>query len=589
MRDAIVIGAGGGGGAIAKELAGRGLDVLVLEGGPWYRDPEKEWSRYEHDANDPLTGYFRFGPSDRSKPAWFRETPQNSFLWQLSGVGGTTQHYYGNCPRAEPGVFAGYSGPDAGAYDARRFPFSYQELIPYYEWAEATLPVQTAAMGTKEQLFFEGAQGIGLPVNTTKDVTGESFRPQENAILQPHGTAGKTSDSAQLEFPQAKGCTFCGYCFQGCVEPRKAPRNLKAKRSTDNSYVPMALTADAWAPGGKAVTLVPDAFVDRILHEERGSRTVATGVQWRDTNTGEAHTETAKVVVMAGGCTEDPRLWLNSGLPNPNGWVGRGYTDHFFDWVIGVFDDYTGNSKGVGSSARCDFPGHGGLENVGLPPGLQAFSMAFSDSGIQGYYDNGRGLTGAWDGRTGRIPGDELKEVLADVDKLLNVLVLTDDDVEAQNRVVLSSLPGDENGPIPKVIFRQRQRTQRTLANREYCADKASRLLRAAGARKVIRLDWPPLILHVQSTMRMGSDPADSVLDPSGEARFADRVFVASNAALANSLGGPNPTLTTQALATRTAERIVRRYFGGEGWVGVEEPVSSIDDAVTQAVIDRGL
>ncbi len=224
---------------------------------------------------------------------------------------------------------------------------------------------------------------------------------------------------------------------------------------------------------------------------------------------------------------------------------------------------------------------------MGLPARLQAFSMAFSDSGIQGYYDNGRGLTGAWD--TGRIPGDELKEVLADVDKLLNVLVLTDDDVEAQNRVALSSLPGDENGPIPKVIFRQRQRTQRTLANREYCADKASRLLRAAGARKVIRLDWPPLILHVQSTMRMGSDSADSVLDPSGEARFADRVFVASNAALANSLGGPNPTLTTQALATRTAERIVQRYFGGEAWVGVEEPISSIDDAVTQAVIDRGL
>src|SRR6185503_16507689 len=80
MRDVIVIGAGGGGPVVAKELAARGLDVLLLEAGPWYRDPEKEWSKFEHDANDPLTGYFRFGPADRSKPAWFRETPQNSFL-----------------------------------------------------------------------------------------------------------------------------------------------------------------------------------------------------------------------------------------------------------------------------------------------------------------------------------------------------------------------------------------------------------------------------------------------------------------------------------------------------------------------------
>ncbi|HEX3563523.1 MAG TPA: GMC family oxidoreductase N-terminal domain-containing protein [Solirubrobacterales bacterium] len=589
MPDVIVIGAGGGGPVMAKELAARGLDVLILEAGPWYRDPENEWSKFEHDANDPLTGYFRFGPSDRSKPYWFRETPQNSFLWQLAGVGGTTQHYYGNCPRAQPGVFEGYGGSDAGSFDGHRFPFAYQELIPYYEWVEATLPVQTAAMGTKEQLFFEGAQGIGLPVNATKDITQNSFRPQENAILQPQGTAGKSSDSSQLTYPQAQGCTFCGYCFEGCVEPRHAPRNLKAKRSTDNSYVPMALTADAWSQGGKAVTLLPDSYVDEILYEQQGSRTVATGVRWHNTNTGEAHTETAQVVVMAGGCTEDPRLYLNSGLPNPNDWVGRGYTDHYFDWVFGVFDEYTGSSKGVGSSARCDFPGHGGLENVGLPPALQAFSMAFSDSGIQGHYDNGRGFSGSWDGQTGRIPGDELKEVLSDVDKMLNVLVITDDDVEGQNRVVRSSLPGDEQGPIPKVIFKQRERSARTQANREYCADQAARLLRAAGATKVIRMDWPPLILHVQSTMRMGSDPADSVLDANAEARFVDRLFISSNSALANCLGGPNPTLTTQALATRTAEKIIGKYFDGEPWVGSETPTSSIDDKVTQAVIDRQL
>ncbi|MDX6643529.1 MAG: hypothetical protein QOD76_1491, partial [Solirubrobacteraceae bacterium] len=97
------------------------------------------------------------------------------------------------------------------------------------------------------------------------------------------------------------------------------------------------------------------------------------------------------------------------------------------------------------------------------------------------------------------------------------------------------------------------------------------------------------LILHVQSTMRMGTDAGTSVLDSNAEARFVKRLFIADNSALANGLGGPNPTLTTQALATRTAEKIYSRYFGGRHWVGKEAPVASTDKRVTAAVVKRGL
>jgi choline dehydrogenase-like flavoprotein len=585
MRDVIVIGAGGGGAVVAKELAERGLDVLVLEAGPHYDDSEAQFSMFENDANNPTDGYFRFGPGDRSKPWWYRETPQNSLIWQLAGVGGTTQHYYGNSPRAMPGTFMGYDGADAGAYDVDHpFPFSYASFVPYYEWVEFTLPVQTAAMGTKEERFFRGAEGIGLAHNTSKDVTRDSYRAQENAILQSRGTAGRTRDPNRLVFPQAQGCTFCGYCFQGCIQPLGAPRNLKAKRSTDNSYIPMALTASQWKDGGRDITLVPDAFVTRILTSTEGSDVVARGVQWRDVTTGEVVEEDARVVVMAGGCTEDPRLWKNSGLPDPNGWVGKGYTDHFFDWVIGVFDEYTGSSRGSGSSARADYPGRGGLENVGVPPALQAFSTQFSDAGIRGSYGNGLARTGEWDGDSGRLNGQELKAILSNVDQLLNVLVITDDDVEESNYVTLSGLPGDEHGPIPKVVFDHRNRSARTLANREFLATEAARLLRAAGAQQVLRIDWPPLILHVQSTMRMGHSDADSVVDETGEARFVKGLFIGDNAALPNGIGGPNPTLTSQALATRTAEFIFQKYFDGDAWVLSEAPISSIDDAVTRAV-----
>ena len=47
MRDVIVIGAGGGGPVVAKELAARGLDVLMLEAGARFQDPEREWSHFE--------------------------------------------------------------------------------------------------------------------------------------------------------------------------------------------------------------------------------------------------------------------------------------------------------------------------------------------------------------------------------------------------------------------------------------------------------------------------------------------------------------------------------------------------------------
>jgi choline dehydrogenase-like flavoprotein len=175
------------------------------------------------------------------------------------------------------------------------------------------------------------------------------------------------------------------------------------------------------------------------------------------------------------------------------------------------------------------------------------------------------------------------------IDRLMSVLVITDDDVQSQNQVTLSGLPADEHGKVPRVVFDRRSRSARTVRNREFLAGQAVALLRGAGATKVYRLDFPDLILHCMSTMRMGQSDTDSVLDANAESRSVKQLFVADNSALANSLGGSNPTLTTQALATRTAERIFTRYFGGQPWVGHESPVVSTDPRVTSALLARGL
>jgi choline dehydrogenase-like flavoprotein len=542
VRDVIVVGAGGGGPVVAKELAARGLDVLLLEAGPAWKDPEREWSHDENVANNPATGIFRFGPGDRTQAPWARDLPQNCFVWQTAGVGGSTLHYFGNSPRAMPDAFAGY-----------------RELIPYYEWVEHTLPVQTAAMGTKEEAFLRAATGIGLPTQTSKDISRAACRPQENAILQPHGTAGKTNKTKQLVYPRAKGCTFCGHCPQGCFLPLKAPLNLKAKRSTHVSYVPMALTADRWTRG-RAATLVPDAFAVKV-----SAAGAARSVTWRNTRTGALTTEDAKVVVLAAGPIETPRLWLNSGLPNTNDQVGRGLTDHYLDFVVGRLSRYTGSSKGATSAARADFPGYGCIEQAGIVPGLQA--QGLTDSNDPG----------------NRVRGARLKRFVSDVDRLLAIAVITDDDVLPQNRVILSdAMTPDAHGPLARVEIRGR--TTATLNRREYLATRAIAMLKAAGAREIVRMNWAPVLLHIHSTMRMGA-----VVSDDWESLAVERVFVADNSALPNALGGPNPTLTTQAFATRTAERIFVRYFGGDPWIGRESPVSSIDDSVTQAVLAAGL
>ena len=344
----------------------------------------------------------------------------------------------------------------------------------------------------------------------------------------------------------------------------------------------MALTADGWARG-KAVTLVPHAFAVRV--ETEAGR--ATGVTWRNVQTGERATEQAHVVVLTAGAVETPRLWLNSGLPNPNDQVGRGLTDHFLDYVVARFGHYTGSSKGPASAARADFPGYGCLEGAGVAPGLQAQSLTVSQSGMAGHYANGNPRP-AGARAAGRLVGGRLKQFLGNVDRLLAVAVITDDDVVGANRVTLSTtMTPDAHGPIARIEIRQRSR--RAVNNREFLAGRAVALLRAAGATDIVRVNWPPILLHIHSTMRMGISERDSVLDENAEARWVRGLFVADNSALPNALGGPNPTLTTQALATRIAEKIFVRYFGGDPWVARESPVSSIDDTVTRAVLDAGL
>jgi choline dehydrogenase-like flavoprotein len=563
--DVIVIGSGGGGAVMAKEIGEKGLKVLVLEAGPWYGNskwpnPNRErgaelsfshadldigiykriFNMYENNMNDGISGVFRFGPADRRRPPWHRIMRQKGDIWQISGVGGTTQHYYGNSPRAYPVAVDNI------------WPVDYRELIPYYEKTEATLPVEFAPTTAKEELFFYGAKKAGWSLNPTLDVINPGYRPQPNAVLRTNEHLMDSNYSME-QLSNMVGCTLRGHCGNGCTTGPSVDKI--AMRSTLVSYIPLALKTGN-------VAIRPNSFAIKILTDQDskdGPRT--TGVRFRDTWTGEIGELTAQVVVMAAGGIESPRLWLNSGLPY-NEWVGRGMTTHYFDCISGIFEEkdlmrilgtpgiypFVGHTSG----GRVDFPGFGSLEITGWSPGLTAsVSYGSSETGYASVHPREPGAL--WNIR-GRVVGQELKELMLNYNRTMHVLVITDDEPLYRNGVTLDPLLRDEHGPIPVTHYSP---SKKSIERREQLTKYAAELLHQAGAKIIIRSDLPiGLVVHIGCTMRMGF-----VTDTNCEAHQVKRLYIADNSIHFNSLGGANPTLTTQALATRSADKLVDKYF----------------------------
>lgn len=560
--DVIIIGAGGGGAVAAKELGEKGIKVSLLEAGPWYgnkkwpepncekgaigdSNPEnlsseilhKVFTDYEDDMNDFMSGRFRWGPADRSRSAWFRHIPGEGLTWQTSGVGGTTLMYLANSPRAFP----------IAVDDI--WPVSYGEIIPYYEQVEATLPVSIAPMTAKDELFFYSAKKAGWSLLKTPDVTSPGYRPQPNAILPPDPSI----NDPNFEFDGNNvGCTLSGHCVNGCHIGPTIEKT--AKRSTLVSYIPLALKTGN-------VEIRPNTFVTKILTETEKEGLRAIGVRYRNTWDGETGELRAKVVIMAAGAVESPRLWLNSGLPD-NPWVGKGLTNHCADSVAGIFDEKTlMNILGVpdakpyvgqNSAARFDYPGIGALQNFGFSPGLYA-SLLYG-AGKDGYnFLREPNSEEPWDVK-GKVVGEELKEFMMDYPRTVSVFIFTDDEVNQKNGITLDPFLKDEHGPIPVINYRPGKKDKQ---KRDKLAAIAAGIFRKAGAKKIIRPNYPyAVFVHLQSTMRMGY-----VTDTNCEALQVKRLFIADNSVLYNSLGGPNPTLTTQALATRTADKLADKYF----------------------------
>jgi choline dehydrogenase-like flavoprotein len=588
--DVIIAGAGADGPAAAYKLANdHGLDVLMIEAGPWHgnqkwprphadaggtvsTDPDdldgklldEQYTHLENGANDPTAGYLRVGPPDHTRAPWFRNLHQNAFIWQVAAVGGTSTHYFGNHPRGYPTAFD----------DQPHWPdeINYADMVPYYQENEELTSTQQAPMTGREEVFIQGAseeRNGEYPLLESKNVTDTGWRPHLNAIEEP---GRETSNGEPLDADYGgsfswddgfKGDNLFGDNFQGASAPVDAPVRNKSRKSSNVGYVPRALDTNNENDKGN-VAIRPNTFVTNVETTGGPGSLEASGVTVRDTWSGTTETIESDAVVLAAGCIETPRLWLNSDLPNTDGWVGKGLTTHWFDWVVGTYDDDTVEEAtqvteanhmdpfiGQNSAVRFDKPGVGGLEDIGMSPGLVSYAdYLFTEAGYS--FETPTDPDEPWDTR-GYVVGKDLKRRMAKYRNTKAILILTDDFPHKENGVSLDDSFSDEHGAVPKVRW---EPSEEDDAKRDELARIAANIHRNAGAETIHRSEWPPLLLHMQSSMRIGK-----VLDEGAEAYDVDRLFVADHSALANGIGGPNPTNSGQALALRTADKIAERYF----------------------------
>jgi choline dehydrogenase-like flavoprotein len=111
----------------------------------------------------------------------------------------------------------------------------------------------------------------------------------------------------------------------------------------------------------------------------------------------------------------------------------------------------------------------------------------------------------------------------------------------------------DQNGiPVARMDYTQCENDRKNIA---YAKQTLRDILEAAGAQDILEIDR---YAHLVGGCRMGSDPEHSVVDADHRVWDVPNLFIADGSVMPTQ-GSANPALTIMALASRLAERLVRK------------------------------
>lgn len=544
QKTAIVVGAGAGGGVVAKELATHGIRVTLFERGSW---PD-----YDKHINDELISQrvedlgSAFGPDGKKNPrvlVWENGskkivTPQmGGYNHVAACVGSGTVSYGAMAWRFMPEDFHLKSvyGPVEGS-TLEDWPFPYEELAPYYTKAEHEIGVA----GDMSENPFAPNRDEPYPMPPFEYNSEGQFLSK---ICKEMGLHPFPIPMLRNSVPYngrarcVRNRTCCGYACP-----------VDAKNGTQNTVIPVAMQTGN-------CTVKTNCFVYKI-HTDSQQR--ATAVSYFDEKNKNRQME-ADIIVVAASATETARLLLNSkspqfpnGIGNNNDWVGRNLQGHAYTGASGIFDFDVLDLQGPGACvAIMDYNHH----NEGIVGGgLLANEFYMMPYAFSGFRPGGMPRWGTEHKQFQRNNYYRISRMIGPIQEIpnFNMRVTVDETVKDYWGIPVVAISGSRH-PIDK-------------KHCDFLSGKALEIMQRAGATRAWTHGGGTGMTggqHQAGTCRMGDDPSTSVVDRFCRVHDLDNLYIADGSVLVNN-GGFNPVLTIMAMAYRTGEHIVKKYAGGE-------------------------
>jgi choline dehydrogenase-like flavoprotein len=236
-----------------------------------------------------------------------------------------------------------------------------------------------------------------------------------------------------------------------------------------------------------------------------------------------------------------------NGLANSSDQVGRNMMVHPPAFVTGVFPFDLESYKGPVGNILYSHEFYETDKSRGFVRGFQLQAQR-QYGGLDTALGGVVGVPVPW----GENHHDEFNRRMG---RLATLLVLADDLPEQQNRIILDENLADSDGiPAPKLIYSYSENTKRIL---DFGVQKATNLMKAAGAADVLIKPRVREVFHLMGTARMGNDPESSVVNKWGRSHDIPNLFIIDGSVFVTG-GSANPTSTVQALALRFADYISR-------------------------------